>query len=79
MQDLFAERLVNVSLSQGVVRLDFARLESVDPEKKQATFAPSVRLVMPIDSFMQAAEQISRVREDVIKQSQAQAANQPAA
>jgi hypothetical protein len=34
---------------------------------------------MPIDSFMQAAEQIGRVREDVIKQSQAQAANQPVA
>jgi len=77
MQDLFAERLVNMHIHQGVARLDFARLESIDPQKNQATFAPALRLVMPLDAFMQAVEQMNRIREDILKQSQPQAANQP--
>jgi hypothetical protein len=78
MQDLFADRLVNMQIHQGVARLDFARLEKVDPEKNQATFAPALRLVMPLDAFLQAVEQMNRVREDILKQAQTQAANQSA-
>jgi hypothetical protein len=74
MQDLFAERLTNVKINQGVARLDFARLESVDPQKNQATYAPAVRLVMPLDAFMQAVEHMNRAREDILKQVQAQSA-----
>lgn len=71
MQDLFADRLLNLQVLQGVARLDFARLESVDTEKKQATFAPSLRLAMPVDDFMRMAEQIGKVREAILAQAQA--------
>jgi len=77
MQDLFAERLVNMHIHQGIARLDFARLESIDPQKNQATFAPALRLVMPLDAFMQAVEQMNRIREDILKQSQAQVGAAP--
>jgi len=68
MLDLFAERLVNMHINQGVARLDFARLDSIAPQKNQATFAPAVRLVTLLDAFMQAVEQMNRVREDILKQ-----------
>jgi len=73
MQDLFAERLVNMHIHQGIARLDFARLESVNPDKNQVTYGPAMRLVMPLDAFMQAAEQMHRMREEILKQSQAPA------
>lgn len=78
MQDLFAEGLIKVQIHQGNARMDFARLESVDPENKKATFAPAVRLVMPLEAFMQAVEEMNRMREDILKKSKVQSANQPA-
>lgn len=68
MQDLFTDRLINLNIHQGIARLDFARLEKLDPEKHQATFTPSLRLAMPLDAFMQMAEQINKVREAIIQQ-----------
>ncbi len=50
MKDLFTDRLLNIH--RGVARLDFARMELVDTEKNQATFAPSMRLSMQVDTFM---------------------------
>jgi len=70
MQDLFAERLVNMHIHQGIARMDFARLESVNPDKNQVTYGPAMRLVMPLDAFMHMAEQMHRMREEIIKQSQ---------
>lgn len=68
MIDLFIDRLAAVQIHQGVARLDFSRLESIDPEKKQASFAPSLRLAMPLDAFMQATEQMVKIREAILQQ-----------
>ena len=68
MQDLFTDRLHSLNVHQGIARLDFARLEKIDTEKKQATFTPSLRLAMPLDAFMQMADQINKVREAIIQQ-----------
>jgi hypothetical protein len=73
MQDLFADRLVNVMVHQGIARLDFARLQSLDPEKQQARFESSVRLAMPVDAFLHLAEQIEKVRAALVEQTRAQA------
>ena len=48
MSDLFVDRLGNVAIADGVVRLDFLRLVSVDPEKKQVQMEPSVRVAIPL-------------------------------
>ena len=79
MQDFFVDRLSNLAIHQGTARLDFSRLQSIDPEKREAVFAPSGRLVMPIDAFMQMAEQIARVREAIVQQAKAQPEAKPAA
>lgn len=78
MGDLFAERLVNLQIHQGVARLDFARLESIDVEKNQATFAPAFRLAMPVDAFMQMAEQFQKVRETIQNQAKDKSDKPPA-
>lgn len=66
MLDLFAERLSNVQIHNGIVRLDFARLESVNSEKNEAVMKPAMRLVMPLDGFMVAVEQMNKIREDIM-------------
>lgn len=78
MQDIFAERLINLQIHQGIARLDFARLETIDVEKNQATFSPAFRLAMPMDAFMQMAEQFHKVRETIQNQAKDKT-NTPAA
>jgi len=79
MQDLFTDRLVNLHIHQGITRLDFARLESVDAENNKATYSPALRLAMPTGAFMQMAEQIVKVRDAILQQqNQAKAENKSA-
>ncbi|WP_089963948.1 hypothetical protein [Limnohabitans sp. 2KL-3] len=68
MQDLFVDRIFNIGIHQGIARMDFARLEKVDPEKKQVVFQPSLRVAMPLDAFLQMAEQVVRLREQIVQQ-----------
>ena len=34
MQDIYADRFLRFNISQGVARLDFARIENIDGEKR---------------------------------------------
>jgi hypothetical protein len=68
MQDLFVDRLGNVTVAGGVVRLDFLRLESVDRDKQEVVLKPSTRLVMPLDGLVQAIQMLEKVREQMLKQ-----------
>ena len=74
MSDLFVDRLGNVAIADGVVRLDFLRLVSVDSEKKQAKMEPSLRVVIPLQGFVQAVDMLDKVRAELVKQAQAKAA-----
>ena len=60
--------------TDGVVRLDFLRLVSVDSEKKQAKMEPSLRVVIPLQGFVQAVDMLDKVRAELVKQAQAKAA-----
>ncbi len=68
MQDLFVDRLGNVTIAGGVARLDFLRLESIDAEKKQIVLKPSTRLVIPLEGLMQAIQMLEQMREELLKQ-----------
>ena len=68
MQDLFVDRLNNVTVGNGVARLDFLRLEAVDNEKKELTYKPSTRLVIPLDGLMQAIQMLDQLRDQIAKQ-----------
>ncbi|NCD25411.1 MAG: hypothetical protein EOL86_07445 [Deltaproteobacteria bacterium] len=68
MLDIFSERIVNVQIHQGIARLDFARLESVNSETKEVTLKPAMRLVMPLAAFMEMADHVGKIRENILKQ-----------
>ena len=68
MSDVFVDRFMKFNVSQGVVRLDFARIEDIDSEKKEVTMSPSTRLVMPMEGFMQFIDQGIKLRSGIIDQ-----------
>ena len=74
MRDFFVDRFANLSIADGVVRIDFVRVENVNAEKKQVTMSPSLRLALPFEAFMQMAEQFAKVREEIIKKNSEQVA-----
>ena len=76
MKDLFVDRLVNVSVMSGVARLDFARVDSVNPEDKKIQMSNSYRVALPIDALVHLAEQSTKIVEELKKQSAQQQANQ---
>jgi len=69
MTDLFVDRFMRFNVGQGVVRLDFARVEDVDGEKNEIK-SPSSRVVMPVDGFMHFVEQANKLKEKIIEQSE---------
>ncbi len=71
MSDLFVDRLGNVAIADGVVRLDFLRLVSLDAEKKQMTMEPSLRVAIPLPAFLQAVDMLDKVRGELVRQAQA--------
>lgn len=73
MSDLFVDRLGNVVIADGAVRLDFLRLVALDAEKKQAKMEPALRLVIPLQGFVQAVDMLDKVRAELVKQAQASA------
>lgn len=72
MKDLFVDRLVNVSVLSGVARLDFARVDNVNPEDKKIQMSNSYRVALPIDALVHLAEQSSKVVEELKKQATSQ-------
>jgi hypothetical protein len=74
MRDFFVDRFANLNIADGVARLDFVRVENINAEKKQVTMSPSLRLALPFEAFMQMAEQFAKVRDEIIKKNNEQAA-----
>jgi len=68
MKDLFADRFLKCNISQGVVRLDFARVENIDHEKNEVSMSPSARLILPMDSFLHFVEQVEQMRDKMLSQ-----------
>jgi hypothetical protein len=68
MKDLYVDRFLKCNMSQGVVRLDFARVENIDHEKNEVSMSPSARLILPMDSFLHFVEQVERMREKILSQ-----------
>lgn len=61
MKDLFADRLLNISVMGGVARLDFARVDQVNAEDKKVQMSPSYRIAMPVDALVQISEQSAQI------------------
>ena len=63
MKDIYADRFLKCTASQGVVRLDFGRVENIDSEKNEISMTPSTRLVLPMDSFSHFVDQVIQLRD----------------
>jgi len=65
MKDLFVDRLMNITVLQGVARLDFARVDEVNTEDKKVKMSNSYRLAMPVDALAALLEQSSKALEEI--------------
>lgn len=70
MSDIFVDRFMRFNVGQGVVRLDFARIEDVDGDKNEIKMSPSSRMVMPLDGFMHFADQVDKLKAKILEQSE---------
>ena len=68
MKDIFVDRFLKCTASQGVVRLDFGRVENIDSDKNEISVAPSARLVLPTDGFNHFVDQVIQLREQLVEQ-----------
>lgn len=68
MKDIYADRFLKCTASQGVVRLDFGRVENIDSEKNEISMTPSSRLVLPMDSFSHFVDQVVQLRDKMKSQ-----------
>ena len=68
MKDIYVDRFMKCNVSQGVVRLDFGRVENIDHDKNEVSMSPANRLVMPVDSFIHFAEQVAQLKEKLVGQ-----------
>jgi len=68
MKDVFVDRFLKCTASQGVVRLDFGRVESIDNDKNEISVAPSARLVLPMDGFVHFVDQAVQLRDQMLEQ-----------
>jgi hypothetical protein len=46
MKDVYVDRFMKCNVSQGVVRLDFGRVENIDHDKNEVSMSPASRLVL---------------------------------
>ena len=63
MKDIYADRFLKSTASQGVVRLDFGRVENIDSEKNEISMTPCARLVLPMDGFSHFVDQVVQLRD----------------
>lgn len=68
MKDIFVDRFLKCTASQGVVRLDFGRVESIDNKKNEISVVPCTRLVMPMDGFTHFVDQAIQLRDQLLEQ-----------
>lgn len=73
MKDLFVDRIVNVSVLAGVARLDFARVDNINPDDQKIQMSGSYRVAMPVDALVHMVEQGSKVVDELKKQAAQQA------
>jgi len=69
MNDLFVDRLVNVSVMSGVARLDFARVDDVNQEDKKIQMSNSYRIALPLEALVHLSEQTANAVAELRKQS----------
>lgn len=64
--DLFADRLGDVTIADGVIRMDFLRIKEVKEE--QARLEPAFRVAISIDGALQSITVLEQVKKELLNQ-----------
>jgi hypothetical protein len=71
MTTYFCDGLKEVTLLNGVARLEFYRLEKANPSGPDGGFQPLTEFVvaLPVQGFMQALSQLEQIRDRLARES----------
>lgn len=59
--ELFADRIVNIAVTGGVVRIDFASMEELPKQKEDGKYEVRQRIIMPLDGFAGSVQMMESV------------------
>ena len=68
-QELFADRIGDITVANGMVRIEFLSLKTQDKETHELEFTVSHRLVIPVASFKEIVGRQTRLLDKLIEQS----------
>jgi hypothetical protein len=71
-QELFADRIGDITVANGMVRIEFLSLKTRNPDTQEIEFSVSHRLVVPVSSFKDIVGRQSRLLEKLREQSSQQ-------
>jgi hypothetical protein len=71
-QELFADRIGDITVANGMVRIEFLSLKTRNPDTQKIEFSVSHRLVVPVSSFKDIVGRQSRLLEKLLEQSNQQ-------
>ena len=69
-QDLFADRIGDITVANGMVRIEYLSLKTQDPKTQDMEFSVSHRLVIPLTSFKEIVGRQTRLLEKLVEQSE---------
>ena len=69
-QELFADRIGDITVANGMVRIEYLSLKTQDPETHEIEFSVSHRLVIPLTSFKEIVGRQTRLLEKLVEQSE---------
>jgi hypothetical protein len=69
-QELFADRIGDITVANGMVRIEFLSLKTQNPETQEIEFSASHRLVLPLTSFKEIVGRQTRLLEKLAEQSE---------
>lgn len=67
-QELFADRIGDITVANGMVRIEFLSLKTQNPETQDIEYLVSHRLVVPLASFKEIVSRQSRLLEKLAEQ-----------
>lgn len=71
-QELFADRIGDITVANGMIRIEFLSLKTRNPDTQEIEFSVSHRLVVPVSSFKDIVGRQSRLLEKLLEQSNQQ-------
>ena len=69
-QELFADRIGDITVANGMVRIEYLSLKTQDPETQAMEVSVAHLLVIPLTSFKEIVGRQTRLLEKLVEQSE---------